>query len=125
MKILKMLVPASHNAGFTFFLSVIFFLVVMVLDHTAPRPETGYLLVFAAAAVFATLLLWWLSGHARRDVGAAFYLSSFGFLVALVLHHTSPRPQTGYLVAFSAAAVVVTYLTWWGMTKRTPWFSRG
>ena len=114
----------SHTAGGAFFLALIFFLLVMVLDHTAPRPEIQYLLGFAAAAVFATLLTWWLSAHASRNAGVAFYLSVFAFLVALVLDHTSPQPQTGYLLAFTAAATIGTLMTWCLFTKRTPWFSR-
>ena len=50
---------ASHNAGVAFFLCVLLFIVVMVLDHTAPRPETNYLLGFSAAAVVVTLAYWW------------------------------------------------------------------
>jgi len=49
----------SHNAGVAFFLCVFLFLVVMVLDHTAPAPGTDYLMAFAAAAAIGTLLYWW------------------------------------------------------------------
>ena len=53
---------ASNNACGTFLVALVFFVLLLALNHVAPRPGTGWLLAFVAAVGLGALAVWtWLS----------------------------------------------------------------